>query len=244
MLRAKRDRQYTQYLKLTRNMLERSLIQIAGIIDDEEALMLQECGVKYLGFPLRLPVNEVDLTEKEATDIIKSFAPPYEGVLITYLDQAEEIYAFCQALGVRIVQLHGDITTAELKQLKRIDPDLTIIKSLVIGLHSEETLQLTIKSLSPFVDAFITDTYDPQTGASGATGKLHDWQVSKRFVELSERPVILAGGLNPENVRAAILAVRPAGVDVHTGVEDSSGRKSRQKVLKFIEEAEKGFSLL
>ena len=66
-------------------MLEENLIQIAGVIDAAEAQMLQQCGVRYLGFPLRLPVHREDLTEEEAAAIIKSLAPPVFGVLITYL---------------------------------------------------------------------------------------------------------------------------------------------------------------
>jgi phosphoribosylanthranilate isomerase len=225
-------------------MLEENLIQIAGVIDAAEAQMLQQCGVRYLGFPLRLPVHREDLTEKEAAAIIKSLAPPAFGVLITYLDRASEIAVFCHALGARIVQLHSDIDRDELKRLKALDPALTVIKSLVVGMRDHKALETTVNELSPFVDAFITDTFDPKTGASGATGKTHDWRVSRRLVELADRPVILAGGLTPENVKRAILEVRPAGVDSHTGVEDSTGRKSREKVQKFLSEAREGFELV
>ncbi len=58
-------------------------------------------------------------------------------------------------------------------------------------------------------------------------------------MEIADRPIILAGGLTPENVKSAIVEVQPAGVDSHTGVEDSSGRKSREKVQKFLSEAMK-----
>ncbi len=75
------------------------------------------------------------------------------------------------------------------------------------------------------MDAYITDTYDPVTKASGATGKTHNWEISKNLVELSAKPVILAGGLNPENVYDAILKVKPAGVDVHTGIENVIWKK-------------------
>lgn len=61
---------------------------------------------------------------------------------------------------------------------------------------------------------------------------------------LSTRPVILAGGLTPENVKRAILEVRPAGVDSHTGVEDFPGRKSREKIQKFLSEAYAAFALV
>lgn len=225
-------------------MLQEDLIQIAGVIDAAEAQMLQQCGIRYLGFPLRLQVHREDLTEEEAAAIIKSLAPPVCGVLITYLDQASEIAAFCHALGARIVQIHGDIHRDELKRLETLDPNLTMIKSLVIGMRDDKALEATVRELSPFVDAFITDTFDPKTGASGATGKTHDWRVSRRLVEVADRPVILAGGLTPENVKTAILEVQPAGVDSHTGVEDSSGRKSREKVQKFLSEANEAFALV
>jgi phosphoribosylanthranilate isomerase len=225
-------------------MLEDNLIQIAGVIDAAEAKMLQQCGVRYLGFPLRLPVNREDLTESEAATIIKGLAPPVSGVLITYLDEANEIAAFCHALGARIVQLHGEIDRDKLKRLRTLDPTLTVIKSLVVGMHDDKTLEAMLSQLSPFVDAFITDTFDPRSRASGATGKTHDWRVSRRLVELSDRPIILAGGLTPENVQEAILEVRPAGVDSHTGVEDSTGRKSREKVQKFLSEADEAFKLV
>ena len=225
-------------------MLAEKLIQIAGVIDAAEAQMLQQCGIRYLGFPLRLPVHREDLTEEEAAAIIKSLAPPVFGVLITYLHEASEIAAFCHALGARIVQLHGNIERDELKRLKTLDPNLTVIKSLVIGMHEDKTLEALVSKLSPFVDAFITDTFDPKTGASGATGKTHDWRISQRLIELADKPVILAGGLTPENVKRAILEVRPAGVDSHTGVEDSNGRKSREKVRKFVSEAQEAFELV
>lgn len=225
-------------------MIEENFIQIAGVIDAAEAQMLRQCGTRYLGFPLRLPVHREDLTEEEAAAIIKSLAPPVFGVLITYLDQASEIAGFCHALGAPIVQLHGDIERAELKRLKTLDPKLTVIKSLVVGMRDDQALDATLSDSSPFVDAFITDTFDPKTGASGATGKTHDWRVSRRLVELADRPVILAGGLTPENVKRAILEVRPAGVDSHTGVEDTSGRKSREKVRKFLSEAYEGFAIV
>ena len=224
--------------------LENNLIQIAGVVDAAEAQMLQQCGVSYLGFPLRLPVHREDLTEEEATAIIKSLVPPVFGVLITYLSEARAVAGMCHALGARIVQLHGDITCDELKRLKTLAPNLTVIKSLVVGMRDDKALETTVNELSPFVDAFITDTFDPNTGASGATGKTHDWAVSRRLVELADRPVILAGGLTPENVRRAILEVRPAGVDSHTGVEDATGRKSREKVRKFVSEASEGFGLV
>lgn len=224
-------------------MLSENLIQIAGVIDEVEAAMLQQCGVRYLGFPLRLAVHQEDLSEERASKIISRLQPPVFGILITYLQEAREIAEFCASMGARIVQLHGDIQIDEIARLRESSPELLIMKSLVVGLHTESALQMMIDDYSRYVNAFITDSYDPDTGASGATGRTHDWRISRRLVEMSRRPVILAGGLNPENVRRAIVEVKPYGVDSHTGVEDDSGRKCREKVEKFLAEARLGFHL-
>ena len=217
------------------------LIQVAGIIDSEEAEMLMNLGVDYLGFPLRLPVNKDDLTEEEAVKVIKDIVLPHKPVLITYLDKASEIIEFCDKLNVKIVQLHGHILIEELKKLKTSRPDIEIIKSLVVYQDNYSELNSIVQNLSEWVDLFITDTYDPATGASGATGKTHDWKISSRLIEVSPKPVILAGGLNPSNVRRAILQIKPAGVDVHTGVESADGRKDYILVRNFVREAKDAF---
>jgi phosphoribosylanthranilate isomerase len=222
----------------------RDFIQIAGVSDVDEADLLMQCGIRYLGFPLRLPVNKEDLSEAAAAAIIRTLQPPSYGVAITYQDNAEDIVEFMDYLGASLVQLHGDIASHELTKLKRLRPHLTIIKSLVIGSRLYDELVETMHRLDAFVDAYITDTFDPSTGASGATGKLHDWRVSRRLVELATKPVILAGGLTPENVREAIRRVAPAGVDVHTGVEDAAGHKDPAKVRRFAAEARAGFELI
>jgi phosphoribosylanthranilate isomerase len=219
-----------------------NLIQVAGIIDSDEVRMLMKLGVDYLGFPLRLPVNKDDLNEDEAVKVIKEIVSPHKAVLITYLDKAAEIIRFCDRLNVTFVQLHGRISTGELKMIKINRPDIEIIKSLVVYKENYQELENTVQNLSEWVDFFITDTFDPATGASGATGKTHDWKISRKLVEISPKPVILAGGLNPSNVRQAILQIKPAGVDVHTGVESSTGRKDYGLVKNFVLEAKQAFA--
>lgn len=217
-------------------------IQIAGLHDQAEAELVARCGVPALGFPLRLAVHPEDLTEDEAARVIASIPAPSFGVLITYLDQARDIDAFCRKLGVRHVQLHGEVSRSELALLRRLAPDLLVIKSLIVRGGNQAALQREITDLADLADAFITDTYDPATGATGATGKLHDWRVSADLVARSPRPVILAGGLRPENVFDAIRQVHPAGVDAHTGVEGPDGRKDEALVRRFVTEAKHGFS--
>ena len=219
-------------------------IQVAGIIDLAEAEMLISCGVNFLGFPLRLPVNKEDCTEEEAASIIDQTKDRVKSVAITYLNEADEIIKFFKKLNVEIIQLHGDISIDELRKLKSVAPGLNIIKSLVMREGNTGELENIISSTQKYVDAFITDTFDPSTGASGATGKTHDWKLSRKLADLSTKPVILAGGINHLNVYDAMIAVKPAGVDTHTGVEGIDGRKDFDKVKKFVEEAKRAFGTI
>ncbi|MEN6318858.1 MAG: phosphoribosylanthranilate isomerase [Syntrophaceae bacterium] len=218
------------------------IIQIAGIIDQDEADILVEAGVNRLGFPFGLAVHREDITAENAAEIIRTLKPPASAVLITYLNTAQEILDFCKRIGTGMVQLHGSVEIPELIRLKSLAPELEVIKSLIVRDNNFAELEYFVFIFSPYVDAFMTDTYDPVTGACGATGKTHNWDVSRRIVEISPRPVILAGGLSPVNVRQAIEYVQPAGVDAHTGVEGADCRKKPDRVRAFVREARYAFS--
>lgn len=218
------------------------LIQVAGIIDQAEADIVTEEGADWLGFALRLPAKNEDLSEATAAAIIKSIQPAHKGVIITYLTGADEIATFCAEMGVETIQLHGDIAPTELSTLRHIAPDLYVLKSLVVKPDNLDELTTVVEDSAEWVDMFITDSFDPATGARGATGKLHDWGISAELARIAPRPLMLAGGLNPTNVADAIEAVRPAAVDAHTGLEGVDGRKDRQKVRAFVEEARKAFA--
>ena len=164
----------------------RKAVQICGIHDLAEAELVLRCGVDYLGFPLRLRDGREDLTESDARDIVRAIGQRAHPVVITYLDEAQAIAELTDFVGARWVQLHGPIEVRELGRLKETAPDLRIIKSLIIRGEEPKALLEELTRLSPLVDAFITDTYDPATGRSGATGKVHDWSVSRALVRLAK----------------------------------------------------------
>jgi len=214
-----------------------AFIQVAGISSLDEATMLVEEGVTHLGYPLVLDHHQEDLSVEQARRVVRHLDGQATHVVITYLTQWDEILRLVREVGATVCQLHAPVTLETLKQLADAAPDLGIIKSVVF--HREEA-ELTIAralECSPWIDHFITDTYDPSTGASGATGQTHDWDLSKALVSRSPRPVVLAGGLTPVNVAEAIRAAAPAGVDVHTGVENADGFKDRGKVRAFVHAA-------
>jgi len=217
-------------------------IHVAGVIDFAEAQLLIDCGIRYLGFPLVLDHHKEDLTIDAAAAIVSKLRNHATFFLITYLNKARAVCELCDALSVDMVQLHGQKNLEQIQLLRQVAPKLRIIKSLIVRDGSTGPLIDEVQCYGPSVTSFITDTFDPTTGASGATGRAHDWEISRRLVESSNRPVILAGGLNPKNVRQAIHAVRPAGVDVHTGIEGQDGRKRHDLTKRFVEEAQAGFA--
>lgn len=222
----------------------KNLIQIAGIKDRKEAELLIECGVDRLGFPLKITSHDEDLTENAAAEIIRECRLQSRAVLITYLKYARDIAALSHKLDITIAQLHGDFSLAEMQRLHELAPELSLIKSLVVRRDNLANLASDVDAYEEYVDGFIIDTYDPSTGARGATGKTHNWKISRALVELSPKPVILAGGLTAENVRQAIAEVEPAGVDAHTGMEDTHGRKSKLLVEAFVAEAREAFAAI
>ncbi|HOV86476.1 MAG TPA: phosphoribosylanthranilate isomerase [Syntrophobacteraceae bacterium] len=219
----------------------KGIVQVAGVLDAQEARMLLDCGADLLGFPLKTPGND-EITEDRAREIIRSLNLENRSVLITYLNRAESLADLCGRLGVKMLQVHSEISPEEARRLRKTAPDLFIIKSLIVGTDNVETLEAAVRDFSDWVDAFITDTLDPQTGARGATGNVHNWAVSRRIVERSPRPVILAGGLCPENVARAVAVVRPWGVDAHTRLEGPRGRKDPLRVQSFVRRAREALS--
>jgi phosphoribosylanthranilate isomerase len=220
------------------------MIQVAGVSNEADLDFIVKAGVELVGFPLRLGYHKPDVSESEAARLISLMPVSAQPVLITYLDRASEVIALMSQLRVSIVQLHGSISMDEIHLLKNIDSKIQIIKSLIVREDNLGDLERQIRDFTDHVDFFITDTFDPQTGAMGATGKTHDWKISRRLVELSSKPLILAGGLRPDNVEEAISVVRPAGVDVHTGVESSDGKKDPVLVQDFVDRARRAFRAL
>ncbi len=210
-------------------------VQIAGVSSLEEARALERMGADALGFTLRLPTGVHDgLTEAKARSIVAALPPFVSCVVITYADNARDAVELCRYVGATVLQLHGAFPTADLELVRAALPHLKILRAVPI--HGPESIAKA-RELAKRVDALILDTYDPESGRHGATGKVHDWNISRQIVEASRIPVILAGGLTPENVGEAIATVQPWAVDVHTGVEGPDGHRDLSKMERFLRAA-------
>lgn len=221
---------------------EGGLIQVAGVKRAAEARMLLDAGVDLVGIPLRLDVHAPDVSEAGAARIVAACNAPGRFVVITYETDPGEIAALCDAVGAHAVQLHSTAGPQAVMRLRRLRPKLSIIKSLVVGHPGMARPQDAARELAGMVDAFLTDTFDARSGASGATGRTHDWEVSRCLAARAGAPVILAGGLTPDNVARAIALVRPAGVDAHTGLENEEGDKDPELVRAFVRNARAAFA--
>ncbi len=224
-----------------RPVLKKHSVQIAGVASLEEARLLLDAGVDYFGWPFRLDVHSPDLHEDEAAWIIRQLGIGSQSVLITYLQQAGDVVELSKSLGCAWVQLHGGMALEELEELRRATPELGVIQALVIGECSQAEHLALVAERHGLVDAWITDTLDPASGARGATGLCHDWNASRLLAESAKAPLILAGGLKPGNVAEAIRSVRPLAVDAHTGVEDAEGAKAPALLRAFLAEARQAF---
>ncbi|MCK5853249.1 phosphoribosylanthranilate isomerase [bacterium] len=213
-------------------------IQIAGVSSLDDSIRLIDLGVEGLGFTLRLPSGiHDDLTEEKAREIIAELPPFVGSVLITYITNPIEAVDFCKYLGVNTIQLHAPVEKGVMTEIKKRLLNIKIIKSInVVDLSAIDDT----KTAAEEADAIILDTYDPESGRHGATGLTHDWTISRQIVESCPKPVILAGGLNPDNVAEAIRKVQPWGVDVHTGIENFDGSPNHKKAADFVKNARKG----
>jgi len=207
-------------------------VQVAGVSSLDEALALERLGCDALGFTLRLPTGVHDgLTEAKARSIVAALPPFIHAVVISYVDKAREAVELCRYVGATALQLHGEFAVGDLELLRAALPHLKIIRAVTVS--GPDAIDRA-RGLARRVDALILDTYDPSTGRHGATGKTHDWRISRKIVDTVRIPVILAGGLTPTNVGDAIATVQPWGVDVHTGVEDDDGTRNLEKMAAFL----------
>lgn len=198
-------------------------VKICGITNYEDAAMAVDQGVDALGFNF-FPKSRRYIDPEGARRIIRRL-PPFVVTVGLFVNVAEpnQVSAVAGVAGVQILQLHGDETPEYCRGLS----DWALIKALRIG---KSGIQEDIEEFP--IQAFLLDAKDDTL--FGGTGKTFDWNLAKSIRRI--RPIILAGGLTPENVREAIQVVDPYAVDVCSGVESAPGKKSAQKVMEFMNE--------
>jgi phosphoribosylanthranilate isomerase len=214
-----------------------AFVKICGIQSFEEARAALDCGATALGFLLGLTHRAEDgIGEAEARSIVRCLPAGAEAVLVTHLLDPARVAALAASVGTRTIQVHDEMTNPDLRHLRVLAPGARLLKA--VHVTGDAALGRAL-DYAVIADALVLDSRTADR--LGGTGQTHDWTVSARIVTaVAPLPVYLAGGLRPENVAEAVARVRPAGVDVNSGVEDESGRKDTRKMREFVARAKAG----
>jgi phosphoribosylanthranilate isomerase len=196
-------------------------IKICGITSLEDALLAAELGAQALGF-IFYPKSPRAITPLAARQIIAQLPPLVLSVGVFVNEAAAMVMEIAEMVRLDWVQLHGDEPPEYCRYLSR-----NVLKAIAVKDRSSLD---RMKQYQGCVRAFLLDTH--KEGQKGGTGESFDWSLARQAKENGS--LVLAGGLNPENVAAAIREVSPLAVDVASGVEAAPGRKDHNRLRAFF----------
>jgi len=196
-------------------------IKICGITNIEDARAAVECGAHALGFVFAPSPRQI--APEAAREIVRALPPFVAAVAVVMDEPIDELRAMLRTSSCHHVQLHGEEAPAYLGELG----GWRIIKAFRVGQAAD------LERLADYrrADAFLLDSQ--VAGKAGGTGVTFDWGLA-RAAAGAGKPIILAGGLNPGNVKEALEAARPYAVDVSSGVEAGPGKKDHGLMREFI----------
>lgn len=207
-------------------------IKVCGLTSVENATAVAELGINAIGLNFyEKSIRCVDVAR--ARKIVNALPPGVEPIGLFVNHSLAEIHKITEQTGIRTIQLHGDESPEFASQLH----NLKIIRSLRIAANNIGTLPQVIADyhhagvplIGCLLDAKVDNTF-------GGTGQTAPWElIAKQYQPETWPPLILAGGLTPANVGAAVSRVQPWGVDTASGVESSPGIKDIDLVREFIE---------
>jgi phosphoribosylanthranilate isomerase len=196
-------------------------IKICGITNLEDALLAADLGADALGF-IFYPPSPRSIKPEAAKNIIAQL-PPFVTTVGVFVDEAAAtVKELAATVGLDWLQMHGKETPEYCRSLDR-----RVIKAFRI--RGENSLT-GLAAYQGVVQALLLDTY--KKGQVGGTGETFNWDLAREARKYG--PIILAGGLTPENVAQAIATAQPQAVDVASGVEAAPGKKDPLKLTEFI----------
>ncbi len=200
------------------------IVKICGIRSVDDLAKAVEAGADMVGFIVGFPRSPRNITPTEAAALVKSAPSHVKPVVVCPAGSQEIIDQILSESKPYAFQLHGSG-----------NPDVGRARIIrAIPATGESVLSIALKHAEQ-ADYILLDS---TRGGYGGTGMAHDWNLSREVREaIHPKPLILAGGLKPENVCEAIRVVKPHGVDVSTGVEERPGVKDAEKIRRFIHAA-------
>jgi phosphoribosylanthranilate isomerase len=212
--------------------MRRARVKICGITREEDLANAVAAGADAIGFVVGATSSPRNLTLKEAEKLIKQVPIFVDSVAVTVANSIDLLSKIYGKLRPDALQIHGE-NLHEVSSIRQKITDAHLIRA--VYRKTGNVIEAAVEVASAF-DAIHLDSF--VYGKYGGTGIVHDWDLSGRVRQaIYPKPLILAGGLNPENVKDAIRAVQPYAVDVSTGVESLPGIKDPEKVSAFIQNA-------
>ena len=208
-------------------LMKRTRVKICCISSIEEAQLAIEYGADALGLVGEMPSGPGVIDNDLARKIARNTPPTVETFLLTSREKGDAIADHVECCGTTTVQIVRHIDVAEYQRIIERLPNTRRVQ--VIHVEDERSITL-VKKYEPFVHAFLLDSGRPTASVAelGGTGRTHDWQISAEIVTKTAKPVFLAGGLKPENVREAIKSVAPFGLDLCSGVRTNDKLDERK----------------
>ncbi|MCA1674856.1 MAG: phosphoribosylanthranilate isomerase [Actinobacteria bacterium] len=212
---------------------------MCGIRGTEDLRTAIGAGVDAVGFISGVTHFSEDALDASVASTLVNQTPPFVStVLVTHLENADAILDLADRTGVDTIQIHGLVSHATVADVFRHANGRRITKAIhVMGSEA-------IREARRFADICHALHLDSRThDRLGGTGKTHDWSISAQVTEEMHSlgvPVIVSGGLCPENVRDAVYAMHPFAVDVNSGVETERGDKDPKRVAAFVSLANAG----
>jgi phosphoribosylanthranilate isomerase len=207
-------------------------IKVCCISSVEEAALAVSSGASALGFVSAMPSGPGVIDEAHIAEIIRMVPPAVATFLLTSRQEADSILDQHHRCRPNTIQLVDHVAEQELIKLRHALPGIALVQvGHVTGSESIDDAS----AVAPLVDAILLDSGNQKLAVKelGGTGRTHDWTVSKKIREQCGRPLFLAGGLNPENVRDAIDQVQPFGLDLCSGVR-TDGKLDPLKLRAFF----------
>ncbi|MGB4848526.1 MAG: phosphoribosylanthranilate isomerase [Saprospiraceae bacterium] len=208
-------------------------IKICCISSSEEAMLAIKYGANALGLVGPMPSGPGPIPVSLIREIAQNVHPGVSTFLLTSETTVDGIIRMYKQTHTQVLQLVDEVENINVYlKLRESLPHVKLVQ--VIHVSGEESLDEAL-SLAPYCDALLLDSGNPKLAVKelGGTGRVHDWRVSRAIVEQCGKPVFLAGGLNPSNVRDAIDHVNPFGVDVCSGLR-INGKLDEGLVERFV----------
>ena len=211
-------------------------VKICCISSVSEALMAIAYGASAVGLVGPMPSGPGVISDELIAEIASKIPPPIASFLLTSKIRVNDIISHHRKTNTNTIQIVDELKEGSYASLRKALPAIRIVQ--VIHIFGEQSIEYALR-ISEEVDALLLDSGNPflQVKELGGTGRIHNWNISRKIVDQSKVPVFLAGGLNASNVKEAIDKVRPFGLDICSGVR-TAGQLDVRKLEEFFHQVQ------